>query len=216
VNGPLATELAINAGANCLGPGARANAALGRSLRLVLQNVGAALPGVTDMATLGQPGKAGWCFAENEAASPWEPLHVTRGHSAAESAVTVFGAAGSVEVVLTDDRPEGVLARLGAVLQAVSGGTRQSLLVLPPESAMFLNAHRWDRARLAAELARYAAGQLDLPRPGENGSAPSGLPPAAGDAEVLIVVAGGIGVKAAVIPSWSGATRAVTRAIEPL
>ena len=68
---PVAGAIGMNAAGNALGPGNRANATIGRAVRLVLQNVGGAIPGVGDMATLGQPGKYTFCFAENEAESPW-------------------------------------------------------------------------------------------------------------------------------------------------
>ena len=98
VNGPLAATLGVNAGLNCLGQGNRANATLGRALRLVLQNIGGALPGQMDRATHGQPGKYTFCCAENEAASPWQPLHVERGFNADENVVTVVGAAGTLNM----------------------------------------------------------------------------------------------------------------------
>src|SRR5215213_5418306 len=99
VNGPAARDLGMNAGVNALGPGNRANATIGRAVRLTLQNAGGARSGETDMATLGQPGKFAFCFAENEAESPWPPLHVERGFPADASVVTVVGVSGTVEVV---------------------------------------------------------------------------------------------------------------------
>ena len=73
---------ASTAAMNCLGQGTRANATIGRALRLVMQNIGGALPGEMDRATHGQPGKHTFCCAENEAENPWEPLHVERGFAA--------------------------------------------------------------------------------------------------------------------------------------
>src|SRR5690606_24703599 len=98
VNGPGAKHLGLNAGINCLGQGAWANAALGRAVHLVLQNVGGALPGEMDRATQGQPGKYTFCCAENEAANPWEPLHVERGFRADATTVTVVGAEGTMNM----------------------------------------------------------------------------------------------------------------------
>ena len=95
VNGPAARRLGVNGSFNCLGQGTRANAAIGRALRLVLQNIGGALPGEMDRATHGQPGKYSFCCAENEAANPWEPLHVERGFGRDVSTVTVVGAEGT-------------------------------------------------------------------------------------------------------------------------
>ena len=98
VNGPIAAELEVNATFNCLGEGAWANATLGRALRLVLRNIGGALPGDMDRATQGQPGKYTFCCAENEAENPWEPLHVERGFGRDQSTVTVVGAEGTLNM----------------------------------------------------------------------------------------------------------------------
>ena len=95
VNGPIAEQLGVNGGMNCLGQGTVANATLGRALRLILQNIGGALPGDMDRATHGQPGKFSFCCAENEAQSPWDALHVERGYKRNQSTVTVIAAAGT-------------------------------------------------------------------------------------------------------------------------
>src|SRR6185503_15704101 len=76
----------------------RANAAIGRALQLVLRNLGGDIPGETDMATHGQTGKLTFCIAENEEASPWEPLHVERGFRREDSTVTVIGASAGHNV----------------------------------------------------------------------------------------------------------------------
>ncbi len=221
VNGPIAPHLEINAGPNCLGQGWRANATLGRSLRLVLQNVGAAVPGVGDMATQGQPGKYTWCLAENEVESPWPPFHVTRGIPADTGAVTVIGAAGSIEVVLGSDNPELLVDRLARVLantgdigQSSGDVARQAVVLLPPESAQFLHTHGWDRQRLASDIIRRTVQQGPLPQSSIRTAAQRKS--AERQADILIVVAGGTGIKATVVPTWSGATRAVTRMVEPI
>jgi hypothetical protein len=95
INGPIAKKLSVNSGGNCLGPGAWANATLGRAMRLIQQNIGGALAGEMDRATQGQPGKYTFCCAENEDGNPWEPLHVERGFARAASTVTVVGALGT-------------------------------------------------------------------------------------------------------------------------
>ena len=76
VNGPVARELGINCGHNAFGPGVQSNATIGRAIRLALVNIGGAIPGLGDMSTFGSPAKYSYCVAENEADSPWEPLHV--------------------------------------------------------------------------------------------------------------------------------------------
>lgn len=92
VNGPLADELQINYGVNAMGQGFKANSTIGRALTMVCMNIGGAIPGQSDDATLGGPHKFGMCWAENEQRNPWDPLHVERGYDADTSTVTVFGA----------------------------------------------------------------------------------------------------------------------------
>lgn len=90
VNGPVVKELGFNGGTGAFGGGSHANACVGRAVRLILWNVGGGIPDETDMSTQGQPAKYAFCVAENEEASPWEPLSVERGLSRDQSAVTVF------------------------------------------------------------------------------------------------------------------------------
>ena len=84
VNGPIRQRLGFNAGGNVFGPGWRANATIGRAIRLIMLNIGGAWPGRHDMATQGSPAKFSYCIGENVEASPWGPLH-------ADDVVTVFG-----------------------------------------------------------------------------------------------------------------------------
>ncbi len=99
LNGPVRGELDVNTGRNCLGPGRRANAVLGRAVRLILTNIGGGLPGEVDKATHGFPGKYTLCFGEDEEHSPWEPLHVERGFDAAQSTVTVVSVNGTLNIL---------------------------------------------------------------------------------------------------------------------
>ncbi|MDI6879976.1 MAG: UGSC family (seleno)protein, partial [Desulfitobacteriaceae bacterium] len=92
VNGPIAQELGINGKGNCFGQGWRSNATIGRAVHLVLQNVGGALPGKLDKATMGHPGKFSYCIAENEENNPWQALHIEKGFAPEVSTVTVVAA----------------------------------------------------------------------------------------------------------------------------
>src|SRR5215475_11484490 len=92
VNGPIARSLGFNSGDNLFGPGWRANATVGRAVRLVMRNVIGTLPGKLDRGTLGHSGKYSYVIAENEEESPWTPLHVERGCRPGDSAVTVMAA----------------------------------------------------------------------------------------------------------------------------
>lgn len=109
VNGPIRHAIGINSGRNALGPGARANATIGRALRLILLNIGGAIPGVVDKAILGMPGKYTFCVGENEEESPWEPLHLERGFRREESTVTAVGAQGTNNVLCLSGAAEATL-----------------------------------------------------------------------------------------------------------
>jgi hypothetical protein len=90
VNGPIRTAIGMNATHNALGPGNRANATIGRAVRLVLSNVLGYVPGQLDCSTLGHPGKFTYCLAEDEDERSWTPLAQERGVPAGRSAVTVL------------------------------------------------------------------------------------------------------------------------------
>ena len=109
VNGPIGKRIGINSGRNALGPGCRANATIGRALRLCLLNIGGAIPGEIDKAILGMPGKYTFCLGENEEESPWEPLHVERGFALEESTVTAVGVQGTNNVLILSGHAEDAL-----------------------------------------------------------------------------------------------------------
>lgn len=90
INGPIAKSLKMNSGTGAFGPCFRSNATIGRAITLILLNIGGAIPGVSSMSTQGQPSRYSFCIAENEAESPWEPLHVELGFEASKNTVTVI------------------------------------------------------------------------------------------------------------------------------
>ncbi len=98
VNGPAVKKLGINCHNNLFGPGNRANSTIGRSVRLILMNACAAIPGLFDRSILGHPGKFSFCIAENEEDIPWTPMHVERGFAREDSTVTVFACDGPRQV----------------------------------------------------------------------------------------------------------------------
>ena len=228
VNGPIAHEIGMNSGSNAFGPGNRPNATIGRAVQLTLQNAAGARVGEMDMATLGQPGKYTFCFAENEAQSPWDPLHVERGFRHEASVVTVVGVSGTIEVVDSESRTAADLAQTFAQSMLIAGnvggagllGGGEPLVVMPPEHADVFTRDGCTkaqaktaihgRARLAID--RLASGLRE--RAAASGGAPDGyLQVARNPEDVMIVVAGGVGRKAAYVPTWSGTTRAVSREV---
>ena len=108
VNGPVVKRLGINSRNNLFGPGNRANATIGRAIRLTLMNACGAIPGLFDRSILGHPGKYTYCIAEAENDTHWTPLHVERGFHADESAVTVFACEGPRQV-RTAGGPENII-----------------------------------------------------------------------------------------------------------
>lgn len=231
VNGPIASRLAINAGPNALGQGHRANAVIGRAVRLVLQNVGGARPGREDRATLGHPGKYSYCVAENEAVSPWEPLHVERGFLREESAVTVCGSEAPHNV---NDHgsttADGLLRNLAGTLAAPGSNNAylagEPLVILGPEHAQTIAASGWSKADLKRALWERACipartfseenrARFAIVDPGRWGTLTldASLPPAERPEDLMVIVAGGPGKHSAIVPTF-GATRSVTVRIE--
>lgn len=121
VNGPITERIGMNDGLMALGTGNRANATIGRAVRLAVRNIGGSKPGGTDRSTLGSPMKFTMCFAEREARSPWSPLHVERGFEAGESVVTAFAmTSGPAHIVDQESRaPDEIAGSIGMGLEAV-------------------------------------------------------------------------------------------------
>ena len=208
VHGPVVRALGLQPGPNALGPGNRANAAVGRAVALALAGIGGARPGVTDMATTGWPGRYTCCLPEHSD-GPLPGLAARRGIDG--SAVTVLAAAGTAEVLPAGGGgtvadvlgpPAEMLA--AAVLAAGDPerfGAFEQFLVLPPEVAGRLAALGADHDAVRRHLTERADLLLERRAPGARIGA------------VELVVAGGAGVKMLHVPCWIGGSRSVTRAI---
>jgi hypothetical protein len=184
------------------------------------------------MATIGQPGKFTFCFAENEEESPWPPFHVTRGYSAKENVVTVFGACGTMEVLDAGARcAEDVLltmARSALIAGNLSMdgliGGGEVLFLIPPEVAQLL--HRDGIRRENAQKYLYEHGQVSLSffsasgqeritsfRKGVRLDLEAPVCIAKDQESIFLVVSGGVGLKCCLVPSWNGGTKAISRLI---
>ena len=228
VNGPAAATLGVNATFNCLGEGAWANATLGRAVRLVLRNIGGALPGELDRATHGQPGRYSFCCAEHESGSPWEPLHVERGLTRDQSAVTVIGAEGTMNMN-SHSKDAGELVRVFAETiqhppsnEYTHGG--EPWIILGPEHAAILHAAGYSKADVKTalwEATRMPGRRMalrDFERAVQSRRKELGditpdtlLPIAPSPDDIGLVVAGGPGTHSVYVPCF-GNSRAVTRA----
>jgi len=216
VNGPVRRRIGMNAKGNALGQGNRANAAIGRALQLVIRNIGGGRPQEVDRATLGNPGKYTYCFAEDEEGSSWEPLSVERGLRFGQSAVTVFAGFGLQGIVDQKSRdPESLSRSFAGSLKAIhnvkSAPSCDALLVVCPEHHRTFKAAGWSKARLYEELYRLCEIPGDELVAGARGIAEGGPPSLAGKmvnkfrpGGIMIVRAGGdAGMFSGIIGGWS-------------
>lgn len=235
VSGALAQEVGMNAGLNALGPGNRANATIGRAVRLVASNVLGAKSGALDGSSIGHPGKYTLCFAE-EPPPPWEPLRVALGYDEEDTTVTVMPTEGPRQVANhLNGEAEGVLATLAATMANPAtfsvGKGGQGIVVLGWEHRRAVIDAGWSRRRVQEHLAertRVTPEQLlaaGIPLetgaahpqvPGEDGRLPSFRSPD----DILVVTAGGPGAGwSAYLPSWApplhAHAEAVTRRVRP-
>ncbi|MBN9088622.1 MAG: hypothetical protein J0J01_17095 [Reyranella sp.] len=204
VHGPIARQLGVNAGTNCLGPGNRANASIGRALQLCIRNIGGARSDTGDMATMGQPGKYTLCFAERND-GPFPTLTERQGLGKDVSAITVMGISGTAEVLPGDGEgatPEAILSPIVAGMKAalvMSSMSRRNergeqVFLLPLEMAEKIACHDgWDIPRIQAYM--FAAGD-GIAR------APEAIHP---------IVTGGAGYKMSYLPIWGGGSQTVMR-----
>jgi len=218
VNGPLAPLTGIASGFGALGPGHRANASIGRALRLCMINIGGARPGTSDMALLGHPGKFTMCLAEAEGVSPFPPLATMWGHDAAADVVTVVGveAPHSVMFVNDADSPDSPDRLLRVIAGVITNSGSNNLylrsgavaVALNPEHAAVLGAAGWDRERVQRRLHELSTVTIGRLRDLNPAFAPAGddddvIHVLRSPDHVLVFVAGAEGLYSAVFPSWS-------------
>ena len=236
VNGPYAKEIGIHGGLGCFGPGFRANATIGRSIRLILLNLGGGIPGVTSMSTFSQPSRFTFCIAENEAQSPWEPLSATLGFGPDENTVTL-AAVENPQLVFDDtsndaDRLLIAIADTMSHMGSWNNWTRSDLVVaLAPQQAAICEKSGLTKADVHGRLCEMAGRRLgDLRRGGNYRDARMKdlpievdlddddffVPTVKDPTDLKIIVAGGIpGPESAVMHGWSGGSRAVSKGYSP-
>jgi hypothetical protein len=229
VSGPLAPAIGMNAGFGALGPGWRANASIGRALRLVMNNIGGGWAGAVSFAGLGQPGRYTLCFAENQAQSPWAPIHTEAGFPEEASAVTLLRAETVINVT-------GGLAEIASVMGSAASGFQilwsgRPTVILAPATAKELadrGMSRDDVRRALYERGRWPAAQWQdswlnkrIVADGRwpdwvlAGASEGAIPAVKAPEDIVIVVAGGdIPIpQHAYCPSWGFPPARITREV---
>ena len=233
VNGPIIEQIGLNYGNGVFGPGWRANATIGRALRLVLINIGGAIPGEVDLCQHGHPGKYTFCIAEHEKANPWEPLHVERGFKREASVVTVVNAEAPhsmTENVQTN--PSEIVQTFASTMATLGGNNIYSqgtpVLILGPEHAGHFARASWTKQDLKLALFEHARQPWGLIRDRGKSKGPrfpdwidrndeNAMVPIVGQAEDLIViVAGGAGGKSMWCPTAGAQSLSVSKPVEYL
>lgn len=213
VSGPVVQDIGMNSAGNVFGPGNRANATIGRALRLILINVFRMIPGVADQSTQGHPGKYCSCIAERAERNPWPPLHVELGYGEDISSVTVFAGAGFCNVENHGgNTPEAILDCMAdsmANLGCITYG--QSVVVLSPEHADIVAGTGWTKTDVQRYLFDHAKQSVAamrrvrkyVPREHQR-QGTQDVHRGFGPDDILVTVAGGdAGGHSAFIPSWS-------------
>ncbi len=241
VNGPIVKKLGINYGDGVFGRGFRANGTIGRAIRLILWNLGRNFPGEPDKSTFSHPGAWSFCIAENEEASPWEPLHVERGLPPESSAVTVF----LCEAPHPFTSHGTVKQRLWTACEAMSSpGTGNRLFFCEGEVLVVFNSMNAEQFRREGwskkEVKQYLWSNSGVPywkiektgwltQPGLGGTNAADLwwpkwidrsnpetlvPITASPEDIHVIVSGGKGGWGAILQGWGIGGRAVTREIK--
>ena len=228
VNGPARTRLKINCGTNLFGPGWRANATIGRALRLVLINVCGVVPGTTDKSVFGHSGRYTMCIGENEEASPWEPFHVEQGLPLEASAVTLFSVRTPIEVFEQGARsPEELLDTLSHTIAANVVCHGRVIVILSPQHAQEIGPSGWSKARVKDYISRRVNDQRPIvcPDQGQSGSMFGVVFPTLNDYSstfpttpeniILMVAGGGSGGMSTILPIWASGfvSKHITRQI---
>jgi len=157
INGPIRERIGIACGRGCMGPGYRANATIGRAIRLALRNIGACPPGDVSKSIHGMPGRFTFCFGELEEESPWPPYHVERGFQASQSTISVFGATGTLNIWNGFTTPDAILHMLADAMRhyGANGYLRSTsipVVVMGPGHARIFSDAGWDKARIKRTL----------------------------------------------------------------
>ena len=229
VNGPYAAKIGIHGGSGCLGPGFRANASIGRAIRLILMNIGAGLPGISSMTVFGMPSRFTYCLTENSEDNPWESLSVSKGYSADENVLTM-AMVESPRFCWDDvsDEPERLIRGIADTMTAMGSWNMHArsdmVVAMSPQHAEICEKSGWTRDEVHTRLIEVAGRTvsnlklggnwrreraLALPVPIDPDDSECFVPTIKDRVDLQLIVAGGWGPCTAVCHGWSGGSRAV-------
>ena len=234
VNGPYALEIGIHGGSGCLGPGFRANASIGRAIRLILMNIGAGLPGISSMTVFGMPSRFTYCLTENSEYNPWESLSVSKGYSPDENVLTM-AMVESPRFCWDDvsDEPERLIRGIADTMTAMGSWNMHArsdmVVAMSPQHAEICDKSGWSRDEVHTRLIEVAGRTvsnlklggnwrreraLALPVPVDPDDSECFVPTIKNSVDLQLIVAGGWGPCTAVCHGWSGGSRAVHSSYE--
>ncbi|MCD5402301.1 MAG: hypothetical protein LR097_00645, partial [Dehalococcoidia bacterium] len=224
VNGPYAADIGIHGGNGCMGPGFRANATIGRAIRLILMNLGAGIPGVSSMTIFGMPSRFTYCLTENMEDHPWESLSVSKGYSGDENVITM-AMVESPRFCFDDVSDEPIRLMNGIADTMVAMGswnmhTRSDMVVaMGPQHAAICANSGMSRADVHSRLCEMAGRKVRDLKNGGNWRRERALafpievdpdnddffiPAIKNPEDLQLIVAGGWGPCTAVCHGWSG------------
>jgi hypothetical protein len=230
VSGPYGRTIGMNSGTGLLGPGNRANATIGRAVRLgAILSLGARL-GVLDASTFSHGGKYTSHFLEDDPTPPWEPLRVREGFASADTTVTVIAADAPRQLQQTNSDPAAVLKSFAACMSDPShrgaGNNTYYLIVLGPEHAEVLRGAGLSQRAIAEHLSEATRlTKADFARAGvvvaednllEHAADADGRYTTAVPDHICVTTAGGAGAGwSVVIPCWAPgfATQTLTKPV---
>ena len=224
VSGPLAKEVGLYGGQGCLGPGAWANAAIGRAVNLVLINTCRSVPGVCDLSCISSQAEFTFCFAEESEMTPWTTINAER-----------FDERTTTVLVLKAEPPRDIIDFLSVeaedlldtiVDSCTTLGSNNAympgslIVVLVPDHAEMLRRDGWDKDKIRQHLHERVHNETALVR--NRGLSPARpaefekrhpMPVTRSPKDVEVVVAGGRGGHSASILPWALHSEAI---VEPV
>ncbi len=227
VNGPYAKKIGINGSNGCFGPGFRANATIGRAIRLMLLNLGGGIAGVASATVFATPLRYTACITENTERSPWETIAAARGHAPDENTLTC-AMVESPRLCYDDasQEPERLLTGLADSMSAMCSWNQHvrsdMVVAMGPEHATICSRAGMSRADVHAWLVKQAGRKVRDLKGGGNWrperARALNIDPADDDCfvpvikdprDLHLIVAGGWGPLTAMCHGWGGGSRAV-------